>query len=38
VHRAAAMHAASAKPSRLDGALPTDDASDKQLVEAGGVA
>jgi isoquinoline 1-oxidoreductase alpha subunit len=38
VHRAAAMHSASAKPSRLDGALPTDDALDKELVEAGGAA
>jgi aerobic-type carbon monoxide dehydrogenase small subunit (CoxS/CutS family) len=38
VHRAAAMHTASARPAGLDGALPTDDALDKQLVEAGGAA
>ena len=36
VHRAAELHKASAKPSRLDGADATEDALDRQTVEAGG--
>jgi aerobic-type carbon monoxide dehydrogenase small subunit (CoxS/CutS family) len=38
VHRAAAMHSASAKPTPLDSALPTEEALDEQFVEAGGAA
>jgi isoquinoline 1-oxidoreductase subunit alpha len=38
VHRAAALHKASAKPSRLDGAGATEDALNEQFVEAGGAA
>src|ERR1700687_5387074 len=36
VHRAAALHKASAKPFRLDGADATEQALDEQAVEVGG--
>jgi aerobic-type carbon monoxide dehydrogenase small subunit (CoxS/CutS family) len=38
VHRAAALHTASAEPSRLDGADATEDAMEEQAVEVGGAA